>query len=239
MRRDILHIIDRQVRRSQEAQRAARHVPGGREAEAEPRAVITISRQLGSGGRLVAQKLAERLGWGLWDKELVDAIAESAEVSRRIVEQFDERTVSEIELFVRSVAGETDVGGFIYRRQLARAVASIARHGNAVILGRGANFLLKGALNVRTVASEEVRVKNLMTFEGLTREEALEQMRRSDRERAAFVWQTFGKDLHDPLAYDLTITMDRFSIDGAVEIILSAPRGWEAPWPTGQGSGPE
>ena len=54
---------------------------------------ITISRQLGSGGRKVAERLAAILEWSLWDKELVNAIARNASVRQKVVESFDERTI--------------------------------------------------------------------------------------------------------------------------------------------------
>jgi cytidylate kinase len=222
MRRDITSIVDQQLSKSHGIQPSIMDTLGlGRPPE-KPGPVITISRQLGSGGRLVAGRLAERLGWSLWDKDLVDAIAENADVSHRIVEAFDEKTLSEIDVLTRTLIGEPGIGKFYYGHHLARVILAVARHGNAVILGRGANFLLTGALNVRVVASEELRISNLMEYGEMSREEALDRINESDRERAEFVRRLYHKDIEDPLAYDLVVTLDQFGIESVVEIILTA-----------------
>lgn len=184
--------------------------------------VITLSRRMGSGARIVARKLAEDLGWSLWDKELMDAIAEDANVSRKVAESFDEKTYSELELFARGALGDHEMSGFIYIRHLTKAVAVIAKLGNAIILGRGANFLLPEALNVRIDASDEHRIQNMMSYEDLTREQAEIRLHESDKEREAFLIQTFGKERVRAYHYDLEIWMDKFSTDDAVRIIKTA-----------------
>lgn len=217
MTKYIEELVSRQVRQSELARQRA--------AEAgEPCAhsVVTISRRMGSGARIVAQKLAAELGWSLWDKDLIDAMAEDGAVSRRVVEAFDEKTMSELEVFARGALGDHELGGFLYPRHLARAVASIAALGNAVILGRGANYLLPEALHVRIDASFEFRVANMMRFENLSREEAEAKVNDSDRERAAFLMRVFGKERVRNTHYDLAIQMDRFTNDEAVKIILTA-----------------
>lgn len=210
-------LVSRQVRQSEIARRRAEEA--GRPCV---RPVITISRRMGSGARIVAQKLAAELGWSLWDKELIDAIAEDAAVSRRVVEAFDERTVSELEILTRGALGDHELGGFLYARHLARAVASIAALGNAIILGRGANYLLPEALSVRIDASFEVRVANMMRYENLTREQAIAKLIQSDRERDAFLIRMFGRQRVKDTHYDLTIHMDRFTTDTAVRMIRVA-----------------
>ncbi len=184
--------------------------------------VVTISRRMGSGARIIAQKLADELGWSLWDKELVNAIAENAHVSRKVAHEFDEHTMSEIELFARGMFGDQERGGFIYPRHLARAVKTIAKLGDAIILGRGANFILPDVLSVRIDASDERRIENMMRYEEMTRDAAIAKLRDSDRERQHFAESVFGKERVESAIYDLTIWMDNFTNDDAVGIILEA-----------------
>lgn len=212
-------LVDRQIWRSRAMERAAMEPIGF----AEPHGpVITISRQLGGQGRQIAQRLAERLGWSLWDKDLIDAIAQDAEVDRKIVEFFDEKIVSEIDSLARFVVGEADAGKFMYRKHLIRTLLAIAKRGNAIILGRGANFLLTGALNIRLISCEEARIQNIMDTNHLSRHEALDRIHQSDRDRAAFIRKIYNSDIEDPSAYDLTITTDSFTVDGAAEVIVTA-----------------
>jgi len=212
-------MVAEQIRRSQIARRAAAIEEQRREAPGCT--IVTISRGLGTGGTEIAHVVAERLGWSLWDKKLVEAIAEDAHVRTRVVEHFDEKTVSAIETLAHALAGDYEVGNFLYRRHLARALLSIAQVGHAVILGRGAQYLLRDALHVRVLASWDFRVRRLMD-EGMTREQAEEEIRRTDRERAAFVRQLFDKDIDDPTDYDLVIKTDSFGIQGAADVILAA-----------------
>ena len=210
-------MVSQQVRRSELARQKAIE---NQEKHVNP--VITISRRMGSGARIVAGKLADDLGWSLWDKEILDAMSENADVSRRVVDAFDEKTISEIEVFARTVLGDHELGGFIYPRHLARAVAAISRLGNAIILGRGANFLLPDALSIRIDASDEHRIENMINYEDLTNEQAELRIRESDKERAHFLQSVFGRQRVDSAQYDLTIWMDKFTTPDAVEIIKSA-----------------
>ena len=213
----IEELVSQQVRRSEIA-----HQKRAESGEPCAYSVLTISRGMGSGARIIAQRLANDLGWSLWDKDLLDAVAEDAAVSRKIVEEFDEHTKSEIELFARAALGDHEAGGFIYVRHLAHAVAAISKLGNAIILGRGANFLLPHALNVRIDASEDLRIKNMMTYEDLTHDQAAEKIRQSDRDREHFVIKAFGREKVESFHYDLSIWMDEFTNDDAVEIIKVA-----------------
>ncbi len=223
MNRYIDELVSRQIYQSDLArQRAAES------GKAYNGSVITISRRMGSGARIVAQKLAAELEWSLWDRELIDAIAEDAAVSRRVVEEFDERTISELEIFARGALGDHELGGFLYPRHLARALASISVLGNAIILGRGANYLLPDALHVRIDASFESRVQNMMRYENLTNEEAQIKLNQSDRERDAFLVRVFGRDRVRQTHYDLVIQTDRLGNDVAVEMIKTALKGFRA-----------
>jgi len=213
-------MVAEQIRRAEMAARGRPEQPQA--VEGGP--VITISRQLGSGGRRVAERLASVLEWSLWDKELVNAIARNASVRQQVVESFDERTVSELEILARSIMGEHDVGGFLYHRHLIKALLSIGKLGSAIVLGRGAGFVLRDALNVRIHASEGRRIENLMRFEGYTRDQALKALRRSDRERSVFTRRMFGQDVADCANYDLVIKTDAMDIEGVSNVILTALR---------------
>jgi cytidylate kinase len=222
MRKDIHTLIHEQLRRSQILQKSSMEPHGEKESVSERRSVITISRLLGTNGRIIAEHLAEKLGWSIWDKDLVDAIAKDADISHKIAESFDEKTVSEIEVLARTIMGDAEMGGFMYRKHLARALLSIATHGNAVILGRGSNFMLPHALNVRLIAGESYRVENLMKMNSVSREEARESIREIDKQKSAFIHSIYGRDIADSQAYDLTINVEDFGVDGTVEIIITA-----------------
>lgn len=217
MPRHIEQLVHEQMRRSEIARQREHLVE-------KPcvNSVVTISRRMGSGARIIAQKLADDLGWSLWDKELVNSMAEHDRVSQKVVQAFDEHTVSEIELFARGLFGDEQMAGFIYARHLARAVKSIARLGNAIILGRGANLILPESLRIRIDESDDLRIQNMMTFEDLTAEQARIKLRNSDRNRRQFLMSLFGREKVDSAIFDLSVWMDNFTNDEAVEIIKVA-----------------
>lgn len=184
--------------------------------------VITISRTMGSGAKIVAQKLASELNFSLWGRELLGYMAEAGDVSRRVLETFDEKAVSEFEVFARAAFGDTELGGFIYPKHLSNAITSISKLGSTIILGRGANFMLPEALHVRIDAAFEHRVANMIKFEGLTKRQAELKLRTSDKHRSNYLYRLFGKDRVQNAHYDLTIWMDRFTIEGAADMIKAA-----------------
>jgi|GEM_PF-333138 len=191
--------------------------------------VITISRQLGSGGRRVAEALGEWLDWPVWDRQILDVLARQSSrgYQARMFEELDERAQSEIEAFLSSLFGQADKHLYFY--YLPKAILTIAQH-DAIIIGRGAHLLLPDSLKVRIVASLDTRVANLVRFEGLTPEEARRRIADSDRQREAFTQELVNR-LQAARAwkprteFDLTICTDRLELkDTALLVLLAAAR---------------
>lgn len=190
------------------------------------RPVVTISRQMGTGGAEVAQKLVEMLGppWQMWDQQIIDAIANHADVRKEMVQSLDEHAQNEIDTVVKSLLGVGGIEAPGYRRHLAEVLLTIERAGFAVILGRGANFVLPRALNVRLKASLPVRVQRVMQQRNLSRHQAEQAIRESDKQREAFVRQMFGRDIDEDGAYDMVIYTDDLPPEGVAQIIYTAVR---------------
>jgi len=103
-------------------------------------------------------------------------------------------------------------------------VTTIARHGRAIILGRGGNLILgeQADLRVRLYAPTPLRVANLREYENLSEAEAVKEMEKIDERRRQFVERLFGADIQDPHLYDLAINTARFSPADCVEVIAEA-----------------
>ena len=101
-------------------------------------------------------------------------------------------------------------------------VAAIASHGDAVIVGRGANFLIppQDRLSVRVIAPLETRVINVAKEFGVTREEAKRRVINRENRRAAFIRQSFNADVADPKNYDLVINTHRLDMDAALGAVI-------------------
>ncbi len=219
MPQSIIDLVDQQIQRAELGKR--RLMQEGVSSDEAGKPVITISRQLGSGGRQVAEILAEILSFSLWDGELVENIAEDANIAKYLVAEFDEQVVSEIDVLLRHLVGEPKIGGFQYKRHLTRTILQIARIGNAIILGRGGNFVLPHALNVRIIASREIRLHNMIQFENMKSDDALRLIDESDRARADFTRRIWGRDWAVPLFYDIVLRMDEFTNEAAAAAIAA------------------
>ncbi|MBR9984685.1 MAG: cytidylate kinase-like family protein, partial [Desulfosarcina sp.] len=104
--------------------------------------VITISSEPGSGGRVIAQGLAKRLNIDLFDRDIVKEIAESAHISGIVIETMEKDRLSGIKDFISSLVNDRYLWPGVYLDHLMKVVAAIASHGNAILVGRGANFLI-------------------------------------------------------------------------------------------------
>lgn len=205
---------------------------------------ISISREAGSGGVEVAQRLADRLGWQIYDREIVEAIAQRAHVREDLVTRFDERLRSELDTYVYNVLVGQLLNNTEYLRLLTNVLVSIAHYGNAIILGRGANFVLppEAGLRVRLVAPVEVRQQYVMQTRGCSAKAALEEITEQDSTRQKFLQHHFRHSLEDPCAYDVVFNTGHVNLAAAAESIVSlaeAKLGHSfAPPPAGQASEP-
>ncbi|MCX5894297.1 MAG: cytidylate kinase-like family protein [Proteobacteria bacterium] len=193
----------------------------------QPRRVITVSRQLGSGGKRVTELLSTWLDWPVWDKEILDVLASQSHLGyqAKMFEAVDEKVQDEIESLLSFTFGHIDKNAYQYL--LPKAILLIAQH-DAVIIGRGAHLFLPESIRVRIKASFQTRVENIMHYEGINKKTAQEKIRRVDKERESFMAEIahrLGKtysESKDHLHYDLEINTDRASIEEAALLILIA-----------------
>lgn len=112
-----------------------------------------------------------------------------------------------------------------YRELVHQVIREYAEIGDVVIVGRGAQVLLRdfpGVLRVRICASEGVRIHRIMERLKVDAEEAERQVRQSDRERARYLKHYYGVDGQDPTLYDLMLNTDRLTLDKATELVIAA-----------------
>jgi cytidylate kinase len=219
------HILDRQIRRW-ELERAARDQQGGSREKPGTlvELVLTVSRQRGSWGTILAERLAERFGYTLLHRDIIDRICASSGYKRRIVESLDGHAKSQLRLWFESMVQGTYVDASDYVKALFEIIYSISHLGGVVVVGRGANFILgpERGFRLRIVAPRDVRVRNLMTHEGHSEKDALREIERCDRERAEFVRKVYGRSIDDPLGYDLVINHISISMEAATSLVAAA-----------------
>ncbi|HEY6539727.1 MAG TPA: cytidylate kinase-like family protein [Ktedonobacteraceae bacterium] len=196
---------------------------------------ITISRQYGSGGGEVAAHLAQRLGWQLIDHEIVAQVAhslgiteEEADVHDERVEGFIVRALSALQaaaLVVPASVAPLEQAEAVYNEALRKVVETSANTGRVVIVGRTGQALLAGrrdVLHVRIVAPLQQRIIYVSQREGLDEAEARSRIQIKDRDRARYLQASFGRNVDDPMLYDLIINTAVLDLDSAVDLISVA-----------------
>ena len=200
---------------------AARSGPKVERKETWP--TITVSREFGSRGAAIGEAVAEALGFTYWDQELVHAVAEETGVKEQLLESLDEHawgTIDEIiSTFLLHTGGVKD-----YVRELAEVIHTIDNHGEAVVLGRGGQFLIDSgrALRVRIVSPFEKRVEDYAESKELSQKEAEKQVKEKEEDRQQFYNKYFKEDVSESSHYDLVLNSGVFSLDQSRELISTA-----------------
>lgn len=188
-----------------------------------PKRLITISRQAGSGGRQIADKIGEKLGITVWGREILDVLAgqSGGDYQARLFEALDERTQGVIETLIGDFFGK--IPSQTYHHLLPKAILTIAQN-DAIFVGRGVNLILPESFRVSIKASDETRIKHLAAFNSMERKAAQKRIKEADQQSDGFMKELaktisvkFYKD-----EYDLGICTDRIGIDEAAEIVLHA-----------------
>jgi cytidylate kinase len=196
--------------------------------------IVTIEREFGSGGGVIAEKVAARLGWKLWDQLLTDEIARRLDCPSRTVQEREERRDSAthrlMKAFMRgSFEGSLNaprlkaVDSECIREVTQQILKEVAESGNSVIVGRGSAYYLSDrmdAFHVFVYAPFQAKVRRLQST-GKSEKEAIELAETVDLDRAAFIKRFFNVDWPERHRFHLMVN-SCLGDDAAVETILDA-----------------
>jgi cytidylate kinase len=195
--------------------------PADAEAEAVLRpsqagVIVTISREHGSAGKQIGQRVAEKLGVPCYYKEMIALSAQESGLSKEFISNLN----SDENAVMRELYLSTDVVQRAITAQ-EKAIRHIADAGSCVLVGRAADYVLRDYPNVLRVflyAPEEYRVGKVMEMYGDSREEGRKSIARSDAARAAYYKNISGRTWGDPHEYDLCVDSS-LGIEAAAELI--------------------
>ena len=203
--------------------------------------VITINRELGSGGRTVGEKLAAKLGVPFYDKALIKALEEKYHLTVEEIEKLKGRKHSWWADFKRTLSIGQGAGSSQYYKvemgeepdllttdEVYKAeqeiLKGIVEDESCVIAGRTAFHILKGQpnrLSILIQASMEHRIERVMRKQGISRKEAEKIIKKVDKMRENYVNKYTGTTRYDTHNYDLVISSDGKSEDEIAELIFS------------------
>ena len=194
---------------------------------------ITISRQTGAGSKPVCEKLVqimdeysepEGVKWAFFDRNLIEKVLEDHNLPIQISDFMPEGKYKHLNAVVNELLGLKPAEWTLIHKTTDR-ILQLARMGNVVIVGRGANIItskLKNTFHVRLIASLEKRVEHIRTLMNLSEEEALNYIKKEDEKRKKYLKSYFHADADDPLLYHMTVNTDLLTHKGAAYLIAEA-----------------
>jgi cytidylate kinase len=213
--------------------RVARWLRGGRAAAHDQQASaaarprfrnICISREAGAGGGTIARQVATRLGWKVYDHELIEAIASRMEISVEEARTYDELAPTVIQDWLLPLGEEHYAPHEAYLDHLAKLVEAIGKAGESILVGRATAFLLprEETLRVRVVAPLKVRAQRLAERMGVSLRTARRAAQDLDRRSLKFARVMHHVDAGDPHHYDLVLETHSLGLTIATEVIVRA-----------------
>ncbi len=189
--------------------------------------IITLSRERGSGGRLIAYLVAQKLGtpWKVYHKEIIEDITKRSNLQEELIREVDERRIPMINRLLLDIFRKQYPTLNNYYKHLLQVLSTIGNRGHAIIIGRGANFLFPQALNVRIICSMKQRIAWMMEYEKISREKAIKNLTDSDHDREEYNRVLFHHSPKKAHHYDLIIrTGEKLSLEDAAELIVQAAK---------------
>ncbi len=201
-------------------------------------AVITISRQFGAGGRTLGKMVADKLGYAFYDNELIQMVAEKAKVSKSWVESMEKEAGGAFQRFITGLVSKSLVDrilsgerGYmdeeIYVDMLHKIITNLAEEDNAVIVGRGGQYILQGRENTchaLLVSDFDDRIYFMEKHYKMSHKQAYQAVTSDDRRRAN-LYKKFGRqDYEKPSLYHLILNMSLFDLDKACQLLVKLAR---------------
>lgn len=196
-------------------------------------AVITISRQFGSGGKTLGKRVADKMGYTFADDDIIMMVAEAANVSPHWVESIEREAGGKMSRIINSMVSKRlvdrilkDERGYIdedlYLDYLVVIIAQVAEEGNVVILGRGSQYILRDhpdACHVLLIDEFENRVKFMMAHYDLRYAKAAQIVRNEDSRRMNLYRKLGKSDYDQPGLYHLVLNMARIDMKKALTLV--------------------
>ena len=210
--------------------------------------VITISRECGSDGRTVGQRVAESLGCLYLGKELVGEVARRAEMPVEELERYDEHPEGAATRILKkmlvpahpeAIYGAGEYGWWPqvpetvvevpiqseddYVRMTQEVMMQLAQESDVVFVGRGSQSLLgfvPGVLHVRLVAPMDFRIRTVVERDGLTEEGARAEIHKVDAERRQYIKRHYGIEWDDPKHYHMVLNTGQFGVERSAALIV-------------------
>ena len=191
---------------------------------------ITVSREAGARGSTIATRAGQKLGWQVYNQELLEYIAQEGVFRQNVVDNLTPAAARWAEDRLAKLLQEQNLSQHPAILDLARIILALGAQGEVVIIGRGAGCILpaESTLNVRIVAPVADRIAYMSQWLRLTMEEATDEVALRDRQRAEFILTYFHRQPGDIYQYDLILNSSILGEEVCADLIAKAVREKEA-----------
>jgi cytidylate kinase len=186
---------------------------------------ITVSREAGARGGTIARRVGRKLGWQVYDQEMLDYMVQDSVVAQGVLDNLPAAALAWSQSQVEQLRLRPE-GSHPLVMKLARVVLALAAQGEVVLIGRGAGCILprETTLNVRVVAPLPERIAYMSQWLRLTLQEAEERLRLRDEGRGEFVANHFHRQVADVHQYDLVLNSSLLGEEVCVDLIIKAAK---------------
>jgi len=187
---------------------------------------IAFSRESGARGGTIGRRVGRKLNWQVYDQELLEYMAQDTVVRQGVLENLSPVATEWVEEHLQQLLREQNISQHPSIQSLAHVVLALAAQGEAVLIGRGAGFILPrdSTLHVRMIAPLQDRIGYMSEWLRLTREEAAEKVRVSDGRRNEYINTHFHRNPDDVHQYDILLNASLLGADLCAELIAQAAR---------------
>jgi cytidylate kinase len=184
---------------------------------------IAVSRKIGVGALEIADIVAQKLKYRVADRELIEQIANQANMSEKAITYFDERFPGYFNRTLKYLFGEKSFIDSDYSRHLISAVFAIAGLEPTVFVGRGAHLILprEKVLAVRCIGPDDYRIKRIADIMNISRDDAKKKLNDIDKQQATFFKKVFGKKAASPYEFDMVLNLDHLASPTDVADIIT------------------
>lgn len=197
------------------------------------KSIITISREFGSGGKAIGKMVAERLGYKFYDAEIIDKVVKSSGLAKEIVEKYDEYATHKNSLLYNiaiNAAGNYNGLSIANQVQIAQmgVIKQIAEEGNCVIIGRGADYILRereDCLHVFVRADIPFKAKRVLDIYGETDQRIESRLDDMDVRRRVFYRSFAMREWGVIENYNMMLDSSALGLDKCAALICAAANG--------------
>lgn len=187
---------------------------------------VAITREAGARGGSIARRVAEVLGWQHFNQDMLDYLNRDATARAELIADLPPGATAWADAELARLSEQYRLMPGSDTAEVMRLMLTVAAGGEAVLVGRGAGFVLPAAttIHVRVVAPLDDRIAFMGQLHRLTKDEAAEEVKVRDGRRAAFLSHLFPQDVLDPYRYDLIVNSSRLGEEGCADVIADVVR---------------